>query len=399
MSCESNSTLHILTRHKNDCFMYILNEGKNHKFQWLNGYRDQSDVPYTSVDLDRSNPNSYCTADVKRNISIWDITKSKCISMANVSRENDNIFDNWSSVKYGLQQNSIKFIDRKSIKFYDTRISLSQYISQFNLNNHFETEDYLSSLNMSVQNENFTYVGSNHSIHLIDQRLEKNQIVKTWIHRLKSPPLLTDVCANNKEEFLIVSSHFAGDNTVIKNTWKRSKKRIKNSTLTYSPSSALDTLTTSKYDDRPLDLEIINRLISCQTGCRSIINQENGDVFLITQNNLNDIFYQKINYEGPLDFDSPENRNAMDKLQLFKERLNNETGHLIDETDTELLSQLLTPWDDCTVSTATQSKHKVYSGIGANLNEEKNKDEIEKKLKKKKSIKKRFLRDKRVPKF
>lgn len=67
-----SNTIRILGRHKSYCDIYILSE-LNGGYSLKRHQRQESEVPYVGADLSKKNQSQYCTLNVERSITLWDV--------------------------------------------------------------------------------------------------------------------------------------------------------------------------------------------------------------------------------------------------------------------------------------------------------------------------------------
>ena len=323
----SNNDGRILSRHKNDCIMYSLFNMDKKKLRLLEINKKQSNIPYISVDLDPLSVNRYCTTDVERNIYVWDVTKSKYIWNGRVPVT--RFFnDNWAFIKYNQSDNNIlKFIDRHCVHYYDIRMPMERSVITMCPKNNLEDCEYLSSYAASLQSEYFSYIGSYHSLCLLDSRFPNNAVVKKWSHLFKSPPIFTDVCVRENKEFITIASQMAEEKTIIVNNWNSIEEPPETYSTPFTPPSSIETLIALQKQGKCLNPHMRNRLLLCNTGCKALIDKQNGDVFLAIQNSINDIFYQGISHEESLNLYSLKNCKSLYKMKIWEREISKNSHH------------------------------------------------------------------------
>jgi hypothetical protein len=329
ISSTSKNMTRILTRQKNNCCLYNIFNFNKKKVQLLEIDKISSDSPYISADFDPLNINNYCIATVNRSIKIWDINKSKFILSGNIP-VTSVLEDSWACIKYDEYNNNIlKYTDRQSVHYYDTRLPIERSILVMCPKNNLENCESLCSYIASTKSNYFSYIGSNHSLSLLDNRSPNNAVVKKWTHQFKSSPLFNDVCFRDNKEFLIIASQLAGETAIILNCWNSSEESPESYSTPFSPPSNLETLTVLQSQGKCLNPHIRDRLLLCNTGCMTMIDQQSAEVFLLTQNSLNDIFYQGIGHQETLDFYSLENCKALYKLKIWEKQILKNSHHNI----------------------------------------------------------------------
>lgn len=73
----------ILGRYKNHCNFYLLLDHEN-KCSLTEIHKQSSKIPYVSADLNLINTNQYCTVNVGRSVTLWDMTKMLILSITAV---------------------------------------------------------------------------------------------------------------------------------------------------------------------------------------------------------------------------------------------------------------------------------------------------------------------------
>ncbi|XP_058802058.1 uncharacterized protein LOC131670462 isoform X3 [Phymastichus coffea] len=309
-------------------YMILFNLDKK-KLNLMKISNQPSEIPYISVDLDPININSYCTVDVNRNIKVWDINKKRSIINKNVPVMR-YLEDNWAFIKYDDSTiNTIKYIDRHCVYYYDSRSSEDKPILTMCPKDYLEDCESLSSYVASSKSEYYAYVTSNHNLCLIDSRYPVNSVVKKWTHQFKRSPLYCDICFRGNEEFIVFASQVAGETGVILNNWKSTEEPPQTFGTPFTPPSNIETLIALQSRGKCLNPHIRNRLSLCNTGCMATFDQQLNNIFLFTQNSVNDIFYQSISHQETLDLYSLENCKALHKLKIWERQILKNDHHEI----------------------------------------------------------------------
>lgn len=315
----SDQSGRILTRFKNECFLYKIFNLEEKKLQLLKIKNQSSDKPYVSVDLDPWKSENYCTVDVNRVIKIWS-TKQKSHLLTGKVLSNNYLEDNWAFIKYDeCEDNILKFIDRHCVHYFDTRLPIEKATLKMCPTDVYEDCESISSYIASCKSEYYSYVGSNHSLCLLDRRAPGNNVIKKWSHQFKSSPLFTDACFRENNEFVIIASQLAGETAVVFNNWISNENTPQSISLPFTPPSMVETLSESQSQGNCLNPHLKNRLSMCNTGCMTTVDQH--EIFLLTQNSLNDIFYQGIGYLETLNCNSLENVLSLQKLKKWNKQI------------------------------------------------------------------------------
>ncbi|XP_043280847.1 uncharacterized protein TAF1C-like isoform X2 [Venturia canescens] len=313
----------ILARAKNNCIIYSLAEthGKLRLFQIEN---KKSRLPYVSADLDPLNHNRFCSVDVERTLTLWDVLSGKKIGSNHVEITKP-LEDKWACVKIGKKDpNSIVFVDRCCLHYLDVRESYERPVLSLCPSQHLEACESLCSAVPSI-NEDHYYMASYHSLLLCDRRSPQLSVQQKWTHQFKSPPLFADVHTRNEKEVIILSNQIAGEITIILNTWD-GRDSSHSLHLPYTPPSVLNTLSETQMQGKCLDPLLKKRLALSTSGICTIAD-ENAGTSLFVRNSIGDIFYQCIKDEIELDHYSMINcestyaMEAWEKQLLLQERL------------------------------------------------------------------------------
>ncbi|OXU18825.1 hypothetical protein TSAR_011666 [Trichomalopsis sarcophagae] len=317
----------ILTRHKNECCVYNIFNMDKKKLQLLEIDKQPSESSYISADLDPANVTRYCTTSINRSITIWDTTKFRGILSGKVPVT--RFFeDSWAFIKYDeYNTNIIKYVDRHCVHYYDSRSPIERPALTMCPKESLEDWEYLSSYIGSCKSEYYSYVGSNLSLCLLDSRNPSSTVIKKWTHQFKSSPLFTDVCFRENKEFVIIASQIPGETAIILNSWNSSEEPPESYSTPFSPPSCIETLMASHSQGKCLSPQLQNRLSLCNTGCMATVDTPSGDVFLLTQNSVNDIFYQGIGHQEQLDLYSLENCKALYKLKIWEREVLKNSCH------------------------------------------------------------------------
>lgn len=317
-----NNNGRILARFKNDCVILNLFNLDKKKLNLLRIYNQPSETPYISADFDPINVNHYCSVNVDRYIKVWDLSKKKNVLLTKKVPSMRCVEDNWASVKYDdCNGNILKYTDRHCVYYYDSRSPEDRPDLKMCPKGYLEDCESLSYYIASCKSEYFSYVASNHNLCLIDSRFPETPVVKKWSHLFKRSPLYCDVLFRENHEFIVMASQVAGETAVILNDWKSTEEPPETFSMPFSPPSSMETLIALRSQGKCLDPYISNRLSLCNTGCMATIDQQSNDVFVLTQNSINDIFYQCISYQEQLDLYSLENCKALYKLKTWNRQI------------------------------------------------------------------------------
>lgn len=320
-----NNSVRVMTRQKNSCYLYNISISDKNKLNMMKMDFKESNVPYVSIDLDPSNLDKYSTADVKRHVEIYNINRANKISSITVPTS-ESVKDNWAFIKYDEANNNVlKFIDRRCVYHFDTRQSLDKAVLTMCPKNSLEECEIISMYIASCKSDYYSYIGSTHNLSLLDKRFHKTPVVKRWTHYFKSCPLFADVCFREQKEFVVIASQLVEEKAIVLNTWNNSEMSPETCGIPFTPPSCLETLNAAQYQGKCLNPHIKNRLRTCNTGCMGVVDYNSNDIFLLTQNSVNDIFYQTIANNEPLDDYSLENCKSMYKLKIWDRQLQKST--------------------------------------------------------------------------
>ncbi|KOC68409.1 hypothetical protein WH47_03567 [Habropoda laboriosa] len=307
--CELNSSLYelkhnvnvdtcmILGRHKKHCNFYILSEHDN-KCQLTEIHEQKSKIPYISADLSPINVNQYCTVNVERYVTLWDINKMKRINGKTVL-QSTVVDDSWGSIKFdSVDPDVLLFVDRCCLHYLDVRVSLDQPVITLCPKSYLENCEQLC-LDVASRNNFCKYVGTSHSILMCDNRFPKQCVQQKWTHQFKGLPLMGHVMNREDKEFVVLSSQIAGETTIIVNTWT-SSEMSHSFYFPYTPPHIKETLNESQTLGMALNPYLRDRFELSNTGS-FVIKDDTQNIFLFFQNSIGDIFYQCITHDTPLD--------------------------------------------------------------------------------------------------
>ncbi|XP_017877115.1 uncharacterized protein LOC108623245 isoform X2 [Ceratina calcarata] len=286
----------VLGRYKWNCNFYILSEHDN-KCNLTEIHKQPSKIPYISGDLNPTNVNHYCLANVERRVTLWDVTKMKHISRYTVSQ--NTVFDDpWTSIKYqSADTDVLLFVDRCCLHYLDTRAPFDLPVLTMCPKEHLEKCEKLS-LDLPSRNNYCRYIGTNHSVLMCDNRSPKQCVQQKWTHQFKQPLIMGCTINREDKEFVVLSSQVNRETTIILNTWT-TDETSHSYHFPYTPHDINTTLHESQMQGMSLNSCLRDRFRLSNIGSALIKNNE--DIYLFRQNSIGDIYYQCISHEGPLD--------------------------------------------------------------------------------------------------
>ncbi|XP_015601100.1 uncharacterized protein LOC107270526 isoform X2 [Cephus cinctus] len=304
----------ILGRYKNQCVIYCISYIDN-KVEIFGQHKQSSPIAYISADLNSEYRNQYCTVDLDRCLSLWDINKVNPLS-TNVIPQTQVLDDKWSSIHFQQSDpNIIVFVDRCCLHYMDTRTSLEKPQLTLCPKPYLESCENLC-LDIPSRNNDQRYIGSYHNLLMCDSRSSKSPVIQKWTHQFQSPPCVGNTFDRDEKEFVVICSQLTDEVSIILNTWVHSDTPHSFS-LPYTPPSILQTLAVSQSRGKCLDPIMKSRIEVSNVGCAMGADTE-GHISLFLQNSLNDIFYQCITHETQLDIDSEMNIKAYLALELWE---------------------------------------------------------------------------------
>ncbi|XP_029040385.1 uncharacterized protein LOC114874863 [Osmia bicornis bicornis] len=286
----------ILGRYKHNCNFYMLYERDN-KLRFTEIHTQPSAVPYVSADLHLINKNQYCTVNVERSVTLWDITKMQHISSYNVF-QTTVVDDLWANIKFQLMDpDVILYVDRCCLHYLDTRVPFERPVLTLCPKSNLEKCENLS-LDIASRNSFCRYIGTYHSLLMCDNRSPKQCVQQKWTHQFKGPPLIGHALNRDDKEFVMLSSQISGENRIILNTWTSSE--ISHSfNFPFTPPPVMETLNESQMRGMCLNPYLRDRFELSNSGCYMIKNSAE-NIFLFFQNSIGDIFYQSITHDTAL---------------------------------------------------------------------------------------------------
>ncbi|KZC10848.1 PREDICTED: uncharacterized protein LOC107189068 [Dufourea novaeangliae] len=293
----------ILGRYKNHCNFYMLSE-RDTKFRLAEIHRQPSKVPYVSADLSSINTNQYCTVNIERCVTLWDITKLKYVSR-NTVMQTTVVDDSWGSIKFDmLDPNVILFVDRCCLNYLDVRIPFDRPALSLCPKSVLEKCESLT-LDIESRHNFCRYVASYHNVLMCDKRSPKQCVQQKWTHQFKSPPLLGQTIDREGTEFIVLTSQVPTESIIILNTWT-SSETSHSFNFPFTPPHVTKTLNESQLQGMSLNPYLRNRFELCNVGS-ALIKNEAENIFLFLQNSVGDMYYQCITHEAILDKYSPIN--------------------------------------------------------------------------------------------
>ncbi|XP_076178174.1 TATA box-binding protein-associated factor RNA polymerase I subunit C-like isoform X2 [Ptiloglossa arizonensis] len=318
----NGNTCKVLGRYKNQCNFYTLSERDN-KYSLIEIHEQPSKVPFVSADLNLINTNQYCTLNVTRSITLWDITKMKHVS-SNTVMETTVVNDSWGSVKFQtMDPNVILFVDRCNLHYLDVRIPYDRPALTLSPRSYLEKCERLS-LDIASRHNSCRYVGTYHSILMCDNRSPNQCVQQKWTHQFKSPPLMGQVINRENKEFVVLSSQISGESTIILNTWT-SSETAHSFNFPFTPPHVTKTLNESQMQGMCLNPYLRNRFDLCNIGS-AVITNEVKNIFLFLQNSIGDIYYQCITHDTELNKYSPINCKSYFILNAWENAICSQTN-------------------------------------------------------------------------
>lgn len=180
-----SSTCRVLTRLKNETSIHTIVE-KREKIKLYQVDCQESIVPLISGDLDPFDINKACTLDMNGRVSIWDLVKSKTKIY---HEDNNDVPDNWRCIRYQNNQNILTLTDRCCVRYIDLRKDPHKPVLKMCPKNYFEICDDVISYEMPSLKDYRLYVGTYHTLLMLDSRVPDDSVQQKWSHRLESAPL------------------------------------------------------------------------------------------------------------------------------------------------------------------------------------------------------------------
>ena len=296
-------TCMILGRYKNHCNFYLLLDHEN-KCSLTEIHKQPSKIPYVSADLNLINTKQYCTVNVERSVTLWDMTKMKHIN-SNTIPQSTVLDDPWGIIKFqSMDSNVILFVDRCCLHYLDVRIPFDRPALTLCPKSHLEKCENLS-FDVASRHSSCRYVAARHSVLMCDNRSPKQCVQQKWTHQFKGPPLMGHTINRGTQEFLILSSQIPTESTVILNTWT-SSETSHSFNFPFTPPHVLKTLNESQMQGMCLNPYLRNRFELCNIGSTAI-KSDGETISLFLQNSIGDVFYQCITHDTPLNKYSPIN--------------------------------------------------------------------------------------------
>ncbi|XP_054005973.1 uncharacterized protein LOC128890953 [Hylaeus anthracinus] len=317
----NGGTCNVMGRYKNHCNFYMLSE-RDSKYSLIEIHRQPSKVPYVSADLNLIDTKQYCTLNVARSVTLWDLTRMKHIS-SNTIMQSTTVDDSWGSIKFQkMDPNVILFVDRCCLHYLDVRIEFSRPALTLYPRSYLEKCESLS-LDIASRNDSCRYVGTYHSVLMCDNRSPKQCVQQKWTHQLKSPPLMGNVINRDDKEFVVLSSQIPGESTVILNTWT-SSETSHSFNFPFTPPHIINTLNESQMQGMCLNPHLRDRFYLSNTGSTVIAN-ESKNIFLFQQNSIGDMYYQCITHNTELNKYSPINCKSLYILNAWENAISLQT--------------------------------------------------------------------------
>ncbi|XP_043265581.1 uncharacterized protein LOC122405127 [Colletes gigas] len=321
----NSNTCNVLGRYKDHCNFYMLSECDN-KYSLDEIHRQSSKIPYVSADLNLINTNQYCTVNVERSVTLWDITKMQYIC-SNTIMQTAVLDDSWGSIKFqAVDPNVILFVDRCCLHYLDTRIPFDRPVLTLCPKFYLERCENIS-LDIGSRHHSCRYVGTYHSVLMCDDRSPKQCVQQKWTHQFKSPPIMGQVINRENKEFVVLSSQVPSESTIILNTWT-SSETSHSFNFPFTPPHITNTLNESQTRGTCLNPYLRNRFDLCNIGSTVIIN-ETENIFLFQQNSIGDIYYQCITHETELDKYSPINSKSCYLLDAWENAISLQTDTIV----------------------------------------------------------------------
>ncbi|XP_015190954.1 PREDICTED: uncharacterized protein LOC107074221 isoform X1 [Polistes dominula] len=306
----------ILGRYKNHCILYKLILGEN-KVELYEFHKQTSTLPYVSGEVCPYSEDYFCTVDVNRTVSLWNVNKKKYVTSHKVVHSKV-LDDCWGSIKYQLlDAHVLVFIDRCCLHYLDTRTPFDQPSLSLCPKQFLEQCESLS-VEKASRHNSCRYIGTYHNLFLCDNRSPKKCVTQKWTHQFRSTPLLLSTINRNKEEILVLSSPLAAESSMILNTWTYESPHSYH--LPKTLPSIKETLNDAQLQGLCLDPYMKNRLELCKAGSTLVTNQK-GDVFFFVQTSIGDVFYQCITHEDILDKNSEIKVRAISALNAWEHAL------------------------------------------------------------------------------
>ncbi|XP_033211089.1 uncharacterized protein LOC117169080 [Belonocnema kinseyi] len=313
----ANNFSRILGRYKNHCILYSLS-GLKEKMLLIELHKQTSSIPYVSADLNPVSLNEYCTANVERVISKWDLMKVKCVSSGTIMKTK-SLDDNWGSIRYQPSDPEVLiYVDRCCIHYIDTRGAFESPVLSLCPKNDLEACESLC-FDCPSNNTFSRYVGTYHSCLLCDSRSPNQCTQQKWTHQFKDAPLFSSVVNKGSQEMVLLASHLPRESAIILNNWN-DENRFQSSILPFTPPSILETLQQSRMQGKSLDPLMKLRLELSTVGC-TLTTDGSGHTFLFLQNSIGDIFYQGLTHEASLNKFSMENCKALNALDAWENEI------------------------------------------------------------------------------
>lgn len=309
-----NNSHRIIGRYKNHCILYNLSVDNSH-LNLIELHKVKSPIPFISTDLNPFKINEFCTVNVERQVSTWDMMKMKPVSSGKVM-STKVLDDNWGSIKYQSREPDVLiYTDRCCVHYIDTRQPIERPSLSLCPKINLEACENLCSDNAS-KNSFCRYLGAYHSFLLIDSRTPNECMKQKWTHQFKGAPLLCNVMEKGNQEVLVIASQIQRERSIIINNWTN-EMHSKSYSLPFTPPSILETLQESQMQGKCLDPSMKHRLGLSNAGCTLITDSE-GQIYLFQQNSIGDIFYQKITHEEQMGKYSTENCQAVRALEAWE---------------------------------------------------------------------------------
>ncbi|KAI4504053.1 hypothetical protein M0802_000524 [Mischocyttarus mexicanus] len=314
----------ILGRYKNHCILYKLTLRGN-KVELFEFHKKASTLPYVSGEMCPCIEDYFCTIDVNRMLSLWNVNRKKNVASYKVihSKVMD---DSWGSIKYQLlDPHVLVFIDRCCLHYLDTRIPFDQPSLSLCPKQFLEECESLSVEKVS-RHSSCRYVGTYHNLLLCDNRSPKKCVSQKWTHQFRSTPLLFSTVNRNEEEILVLSSPLVGESLMILNTWTYESPHSYNLPITLP--SIKETLNEAQLQGLCLDPYMKNRLELCKSGS-TLVTDQKGDVFFFVQTSIGDVFYQCITHKDILDKNSETKVRAISALNAWEHALTTQDNPIV----------------------------------------------------------------------
>ncbi|XP_076751559.1 TATA box-binding protein-associated factor RNA polymerase I subunit C-like [Xylocopa sonorina] len=315
----------ILGRYKWNCNFYILSE-RDYKCNLTEIHTQTSKVPYISADLNPINRNQYCSLNVERCVTLWDVTKMKPINSKTIS-QTTVLDDSWGCIKFqSIDPNVLLFVDRCCLHYLDTRVPYDQPALTMCPKFYLERCEDIS-LDIASRNNFCRYIGTYHSILMCDYRSPKQCVQQKWTHQFKGPPLMGYTADREDKEFIVLSSQIAGESTILINTWT-SSETSHSFNFPYIPPDIRETLNESQMQGMCLNPYLKDRFELSNTGS-SLIKSDSQNIFLFLQNSIGDIYYQCITHDNQLDKYSPINGKSFCIMNAWEEAMSEQMNSIV----------------------------------------------------------------------